>query len=51
MELALELLREEAKRLQEEISTTSDPTGIHSDKLNKVNSSIVELNLYYSHVH
>jgi len=50
MELALELLYEEEKRLQEQISITGDPTGIYLDRWNRVNSSIIELDLYYSHI-
>jgi hypothetical protein len=45
MKLALELLYDEATRLQQEISTTGDATGIYSDKWDKVNSAIIELSL------
>tara|TARA_R110002124_G_scaffold73015_3_gene195974 strand:+ start:811 stop:966 length:156 start_codon:yes stop_codon:yes gene_type:complete len=51
MELAIELLYKEAERLQEQISITGDPDGTYLDRWNKVNSSIVELDIYYSHVH
>ena len=42
MELALELLYQEAKRLQDEIFK-GDETEVHLDRLNKVNEVIVEL--------
>ena len=35
-------------KVQQEISTTGDATGIYLDKWDKVNSAIIESNLYYS---
>ena len=45
MKLALELLHEEAIRLEQAIENMGDATGIYSSKLDMVNTAIIELTL------